>query len=189
MAESGEFVVPGTELGFSEEFIPGEGAFEENGRIYAAITGTLAVDQKERRITVAPRTSVPLILKDGDAVIGGVVDVKQQVAIVNIFKKVGSERSLPGDLTGSIHISQTKESYVSELGREFQVGDVVRGVVTNARKVPIQLSTVEKGLGVLKAFCGACNVPLIKSGDKLRCRDCGRTESRRDSTDYGIGQV
>lgn len=189
MVESGEFVVPGAELGFSEEFIPGEGAFEENGKVYAAITGILTVDQKERRIAVTPRTSIPPVLKDGDIVVGGVVDVKQQVAIVNIFKKTGSDRSLPGDLTGSVHISQTKGSYVSELGREFQVGDIVKAGVINARRVPVQLSTVENGFGVLKAFCGACNVPLIKSGDILKCRDCGRTESRRYATDYGIGQV
>ncbi|MFH1773886.1 MAG: exosome complex RNA-binding protein Csl4 [Methanobacteriota archaeon] len=189
MVESGEFVIPGIELGFSEEFIPGEGAYEEEGKIYASITGTLVIDMKERKIKVLPRTSTPPIPKDGDLVIGKIVDVKPQIAIVELLKLKGNERALPGSIDGGIHISQTRDSYVSELSKEFKVGDVVYAKVLNTSRTPIQLSTVGKDLGVIKAFCYHCNTALSLTGDKLKCENCGRIEFRRISPEYGKGLV
>lgn len=189
MVENGEFVVPGTELGYSEEFIPGDGAYEEEGRVYAARTGTLVIDMKERKITVEPKTSVPPTPKNGDLVIGNIVDVKSQVALVNIVRLKGVDRGLPGEVMGTIHISQTRNTYVSELGREFRVGDIVLARITNSTRTPIQLSTVDKNLGVIRAFCYQCALPLVKEGNKLKCTNCGRTEMRRMSPDYGSGQV
>jgi len=189
MVESGEFVIPGIELGFSEEFIPGEGAYEEEGKIYASITGTLVIDMKERKIKVLPRTSTPPVPKDGDFVIGRIVDVKPQIAIVELIKLKGNERALPGSIDGGIHISQTRDSYVSELSREFKVGDVVYAKILNTSRTPIQLSTVGKDLGVIKAFCYHCNTALSLTGDKLKCENCGRIEFRRISPEYGKGLV
>lgn len=189
MVENGEFVVPGTVLGFSEEFIPGDGAYEEGGKVFAARTGVLVVDMKERRIMVDPRTSVPPTPKDGDLVIGTVVDVKSQLALINITKLKGVDRSMPGEVMGGIHISQTRDSYVSDIGREFNTGDVVYAKITNVSRTPMQLSTVDKNLGVIKAFCSRCTVALAKDGNKLKCPNCGRIESRRLSPEYGSGQV
>lgn len=189
MVENGEFVVPGTELGFSEEFIPGDGAYEEGGKVYASRTGALAIDMKERRITVEPKTSIPPMPKDGDYVIGTVVDVKSQLALVVITRIKGVERTLPGEVRGGIHISQTRDSYISDIGREFKVGDAVYAKIINAGRSPVQLSTVDKGLGVIKALCSRCTLPLIKEGDRLKCHNCGRMEMRRLSPDYGSGQV
>ena len=189
MVEDGEFVVPGTELGYSEEFIPGEGAYEEDGKVYAARTGTLVIDMKERKITVTPKTSVPPIPNTGDVVIGKVIDVKPQNALVSLVKIKGIDRSLPGEVLGSIHISQTRNVYVADLGKEFRVGDIVLAKVTNAKRTPIQLSTVHKELGVIRGLCSRCAVPLIKSDNRLKCPDCGRTEARRISPSYGSGEV
>lgn len=189
MVESGSFVMPGTELGFSEEFIPGDGAYEENGLVYAAVTGILNVDMKERKITVAPRTSAPPALKDGDVIVGMVADVKAQLAIVDIIKIRGNDRLPPGEISGSIHISQTRDTYVADISKEFTAGDIVYARVLNTNRSPIQLSTVDKEMGVIKAFCYRCNTPLSKEDSKLKCSDCGRTELRRISTEYGKGRV
>jgi exosome complex component CSL4 len=189
MVEDGEFVVPGTELGYSEEFIPGEGAYEEDGKVYASRTGTLVIDMKERKIKVTPKTSVPPIPDNGDVVIGKVIDVKPQTALVNLVKIKGINRSPPGEVLGSIHISQTRNVYVSDLGKEFRVGDIVLAKVTNSKRTPLQLSTVQKELGVIRAFCGRCALPLLKEGNKLKCSNCGRTEVRRLSPSYGSGEV
>ncbi|MEE8402029.1 MAG: hypothetical protein V3R86_07750, partial [Candidatus Hydrothermarchaeaceae archaeon] len=70
MVESGDFVLPGKEVGFSEEFIPGDGTYEEEGKIFSSATGLVNLDLKERKITVAPKTGVPSVLKEGDKVIG-----------------------------------------------------------------------------------------------------------------------
>ncbi len=189
MVENGEFVVPGTELGFSEEFIPGEGAYEEGGKVYASRTGVLVIDMKERRITVEPRTSIPPTPREGDYVLGTVVDVKPQLALVSINKIKGVERSLPGEARGGIHISQTRDSYVSDIGREFKVGDAVYAKIINASRAPMQLSTVDKDTGVIKSLCSMCTLPLTLEGTRLKCPNCGRMEMRRLSPDYGSGQV
>lgn len=189
MVESGDFVMPGTELGFSEEFIPGEGTYEENGRVYASITGMLKVDMKERKIAVAPKTSSPPVLKEGGVVVGIVADVKTQLAVVDIIKVRGNDRTLPGEISGSIHISQTRSTYVADMSKEFRAGDIIYAMVSNAKRSPLQLSTVDMGMGVIKAFCYHCNTPLSKEDSRLKCNDCGRTELRRISPEYGKGKV
>jgi exosome complex component CSL4 len=189
MVETGEFVFPGKELGFAEEFIPGEGTYEEDGRIYASQTGNVRVDLKERKIKVIPKTSTVPLLKNGDIVIGNIVDVKPQLAIVNIMKLKGEERALLGTLDGTIHISQVKDSYVSELSRELSAGDIVAAKVVNAGRVSVQLTTNGKGLGVIRAFCYNCNLALSRMNNKLKCNTCGRTEERWLSRDYGRGEV
>jgi exosome complex component CSL4 len=188
MVKSGEFVVPGIELGYAEEYIAGEGAYEEDGMVYAAITGTYEVDQKERKIVVHPKTSTPPLPKKGDVVLGTINDIKSQMAILSIHKIQGNERPLPEDFRGSIHISQTRDTYVSDLGREFQTGDIVVARILNVDRVPIQLSTVDRAHGVLKAYCTHCNTPLVRKGDRLECKSCGRLEDRKLSTEYGKGQ-
>lgn len=189
MVETGEFVFPGRELGFTEEFIPGEGTYEEDGKIFASLTGSVNVDTKERKIAVTPKTSTIPILKNGDIVIGSIMDLKQQLAIVDIMKLKGKERALPGTLDGTIHISQVKDSYVSDLSKELSAGDVVVAKVVNAGKVSIQLTTNGKGLGVIRAFCYNCNLPLTQINNKLKCNTCGRTEDRWLSHDYGKGEI
>jgi len=47
LTDEGKFVIPGDELGFSEEFMPGNWAYEEEGGIYAAVSGNGA-DRYER---------------------------------------------------------------------------------------------------------------------------------------------
>lgn len=187
--EGEQFVFPGMEIGFAEEFIPGEGTYEEDGKIFASVTGAVVVDPKERKISVSPKTSTIPILKNGDVVIGAIVDVKQQLAIVDVLKLKGNDRALPGSISGTIHISQVRDSYVADISREFRGGDIVEAVVVNADRMSIQLSTVGKDLGVLRAFCFSCNTPLRKHDTKLKCDYCGRVELRRLSPDYGRGTV
>ncbi len=189
MAETGQFVLPGTELGFAEEFIPGEGTYEENDKIFASLMGIVNVDSKERKIAVKPKAGTIPILKNGDIVVGSVVDVKQQLAIVDIMRLKGVERALPGTIDGTIHISQVKDTYVAELTKEFRPGDIVIGKVVNAGKISTQLTTNGKDLGVIRAFCYNCNLPLSQTDSRLKCNTCGRIEERRLSPEYGKGLI
>jgi len=189
MADDGTFVIPGDFLGFSEEFMPGDGAYEEGGTLYSAVTGVVSVDMKERKIGVAPKTTVPVVPKEKDIVIGKVVDIKPQVAIVEISFKKGIDRALPGEMRGRVHISQVRDSYVSDLTREFKVGDIVAAKIVNANRQQLQFTTVDRELGVIKSFCSFCNKPLKESKNMLKCEDCGRTERRKISSEYGKGAV
>jgi exosome complex component CSL4 len=189
MVENGDFVLPGDELGFSEEFIPDFGAYEEDGKIYASNAGTLVIDMKERKIQVEPKTSVPPEPKAGDLVIGKIWDIKPQVAIVHVAKLKDVDRGLPGTVTGVIRIANVRDSYVSDLEREFQVGDIVLAKVLRVER-ELQLTTVPKETGVIKAYCPVCNVSAGKKGaSQVKCPECGRTGSRKLSSSYGTGQL
>jgi len=187
--KNGEFVIPGDELGTCEEFIPGEGTYEEEGKIYSSVTGIVNIDLKERKITVVPKTSTPPLLRKGSIIIGKVLDVKPQIALVDIVKLKGVERSIAIGAIGSIHISQTRSSFVDDLTREFKVDDIVCAKVINPTTLPVFLSTKDQNLGVIRAFCEICNVPLIRMNNKLKCPECGRIETRKISSEYGKGLI
>ncbi|MCK4333104.1 MAG: hypothetical protein KAV40_05940, partial [Thermoplasmatales archaeon] len=51
-----KIVMPGEQLSTSEELLPGEGTFEEDGIIRAARVGKYVVNEKYRRAEVKPVT-------------------------------------------------------------------------------------------------------------------------------------
>ncbi len=186
--KTGDFVVPGDFLATVEEFVPGNGAYEEEGKIYAASTGVVLVDPKTKHISIFSRAPGPPELKRGDIVIGKVDEVREQTASVVIEVLRGREgRELPPPNQGSIHISQTNTNYVEELGREFKVGDIVRAKVLNANREPVQLTTVSEDLGVIVAKCSRCRGLLDRQEKRLICPVCGNVESRKLASDYRRG--
>jgi exosome complex component CSL4 len=189
MVENGDFVLPGNEVGFSEEIIPGKGTYEEDGKIFANITGVVNLDLKERKLTVVPKTSIPPELKDGEIIVGRVADVRPQVAVVDIVKIKGNERELTGRISGGIHISKIRDSYVSEISAELGFGDMILAKIVNANRKPIDLSIVDKELGVIKSYCERCSAPLELKDNTVTCNECKRTPHKKLSTEYGKGQV
>ncbi len=186
--EKGKIVLPGELIGTSEEFIPKDGTFEEKGNIYAAATGYVKTNPKERSISVEPVTNTPPQLSVGDIVIGQVTDVKESVALVEIAGIKGrGERAIVNAENAAIHVSNVKDAYVKDLSYEFAPFDIVKGRVLDLRNM--RLSTVNKELGVMKAYCGNCRTPLKRENDKLKCPGCKRTETRKLSSDYGTGII
>lgn len=186
--KTGDFVVPGDFLATAEEFVPGDGAYEENGNVYSSCTGVVLLDVRTKKVSVFPKTPTPPVLKRGDIVIGRVEQVREQSANVWIGVLRGREdRQLPLPDLGSIHVSQVRREYVKDLGNQFKPGDIVRTQVINARRRPIQLSTIDDGLGVIVAACSKCRSPLDKEDSKLKCPNCGRVEVRKIAGDYRQG--
>ncbi len=188
---TGSFVVPGTFLSTVEEFLPGEGAYEEGGKVYSSCAGLVLVDLRTRKISVIPK-SFPPVLKRGDIVLGEVEDVTPQKAEVTIESLRGSEgRQLPPPKLGVIHVSRVSKGYVKDLERKFRVGDIVRAKVGEVGREMVQLSTTEDDLGVILAKCFNCNTPLKVENSKmgkLRCPICKRVEFRKLASDYGRGE-
>lgn len=186
--ENGKIVLPGELIGTSEEFIPKNGAFEDRGSIFAAATGYVKINPKERSISVEPVTNVPPQLMVGDIVIGRVTDIKESVALVEIggIKGMG-EREIVNADDAAIHVSNIKDAYVKDLSYEFAPQDIVKARVLDLRNM--RLSTVNKELGVMKAYCGNCRTVLKRENDKLKCPNCKRTETRKMSSEYGTGII
>lgn len=186
--EKGKTVLPGDLIGTCEEFTPKSGTYVDKGNIYASASGIVKINTKERSISVTPVTNTPPHLQVGDIVIGQVTDVKDSVALVEIAGIKGrGEREIVNADQAAIHVSNVKDAYVKELYYEFAPFDIVKARVIDLRNM--RLTTVNKELGVMKAYCGNCRAVLKKDNGKLKCPRCERTETRKLSSDYGTGIV
>ncbi|WP_407282953.1 exosome complex RNA-binding protein Csl4 [Methanolobus sp. WCC1] len=186
--EESVFVMPGDFVGTTEEFKAGSGTYVNVADIHSLNTGYVNVDRKSRTISVVPQTSIPPEIKEGDIIIGSVVNMRDSVALVEIGAIKGKgEREFQTNGAAAIHVSNVKDSYVKNLGYEFSLSDVVKAKVINTQNM--RLSTDDKSLGVMKAYCSRCHSPMVKDNKKLKCPECGRTETRKLSADYGTGIV
>jgi exosome complex component CSL4 len=184
----GDFVVPGDLVGTSEEYISGKGTYEEGGNIFANATGKVAVNKKERSVFIEPVTKIPPTPREGDIVVGRVVDIKGSVALVELARIKGSlDREIAGNTQAAIHISNVKDSYVQDLAQEFGYQDIVKAKVIDTKNM--RLSTVDKTLGVITSQCPRCKINLKYENGKLKCPKCERKENRKLSQDYGKGLI
>ncbi|HEV2520474.1 MAG TPA: exosome complex RNA-binding protein Csl4 [Thermoplasmata archaeon] len=185
MSEPGSdrLVLPGELLGTAEEFVPGRGTYEDNGRIYAALLGHPKVDPSDRAIRVDALNAIPN-LTENDTVYGRVDEIKAAMAIVTIVAAAPSGRGVPGNPEGTIHISKAKDGYTETLADEFAPGDVVLAKLIQHRPT-IKLTTAPSFLGVVAARCQLCHALLAKHGHQLECPRCGHQERRKMAADYG----
>jgi exosome complex component CSL4 len=183
-----KIVLPGDLIGTAEEFTPRTGAYEDRGNIFAAVTGIMKINNKERSISVTPVTNTPPHLQVGDIIIGRITDVKDSVVLLDIAGIKGKgEREIVDSEDAAIHVSNVKDAYVKELSYEFAPFDIIKARVIDLRTM--RLSTVNKELGVMKAYCGNCMTVLKRENDKLKCPKCKRIETRKLSSDYGTGII
>lgn len=182
--KSGQFVVPGERLAVIEELLSGSGTYaSEDGTIYSSITGQVLVDTFNKTVTVHPWVHLPVMPREGSIVIGQVSSLQDKVATVQIFK-VGRKYLSSGIFIGSLHISMVNADYVKTMFDAFKVGDIIRAKVVNDKNLAYQLSTIDRTLGVLHAFCSRCGFPLERK-QNLQCQVCKNVEERKLAPDYG----
>ena len=178
-----EKVMIGDCLGTIEEFMPGEGTFAQDGKIFASKIGKKVIDLEKHEAKVIGK-DIPRI-GIGQTVFGDVVMMKPSMAIVNVQKIVGTEGII--DERTTIFVSNIDDKYVENPNDMFGIGDIIKAKVFKMEGNMIDLST--KGdLGVVKAFCKRCRMPLIRSEkyeDKLECGSCKHVEKRKIAADYG----
>ena len=179
-----KIVLPGDQLSTLEELTPGDGTFEEEGLIKAAIIGTYFVDNKNRKARVKPLTSTPVMVKKGDIVLAEVMSVRSNMVIADVIHVTGKKRAISGDKNGTLRVSEISNSYVKDPSYEFAPGDIIRAKVTQV-KPSIQLATKDKDLGSIKSLCKKCRHLLVKKGNTLECDNCGNKERRTTAIDYG----
>lgn len=174
---TGELVLPGDLIGTAEEFVPGHGTYENNGKIYAALLGRRRVDPRDRAVRVEALNGIPHV-EEGDEVHARVDEVKSAMVVVTILSIAGGRRAVPGAPEGTIHISKAKEEYTESLGSEFCPGDIVLAKVLQSHPT-IKLSTASANLGVVAARCQVCHALLTLGGKELTCPRCGHREHRK----------
>jgi exosome complex component CSL4 len=181
MAET-QLVLPGDEIAISEEFSPGEGTFEKDGVVFAAVTGKLQKDMKNRVVHVKAMNP-PVVLRIGDVVYGTVEGIRNPIITVKLLKARGSDRSIAGDNVASLHISKVSKAYTTDIRKELRIGDIVKAAVIQV-KPSLQLQTTHPDLGVVRAECHRCRTPLERKQRSLYCPKCDRRESRKIARDY-----
>lgn len=179
-----KLVMPGDQLSTSEELLPGDGTFEENGIIRAARIGTYVVNEKHRTAEVKPATSTPVTLSKGDIVIAKVTVAKPTMIIADVVHVAGKNRSLSGDTDATVHVKEIAQGFIKDASTEYRPEDYIRAKVIQVRP-SVQLATKDRNLGAIKALCSRCRHPLIKKSHGLECENCGNKEHRRISDDYG----
>lgn len=177
-------VLPGDLLGTAEEFVPGFGAYEHGGRVFAALLGHPHIDPQARAISVRALHAIPR-LAEGDLVYARVDELKSAMAILTIVSSAGSNRGVPGAPEGTVHISKAKDGYTETLATEFGIGDLVLAKVLQAHPT-IKLTTAPAALGVVAARCQSCHAVLaLAERGLLACPRCGASEPRKIAQGYG----
>jgi len=185
--KSGQFLVPGDRLGVIEEFMPGSGTYVKNGTIHSAITGHSLLDMLNRRVSVYPLISPANVPKPGSTVAGQVSDTQSRTATLRIFK-VGN-RLVAGFFTGILHISDVSPSYIETMSDVCKNGEIMRAKVISDKNMTYHLSTADKTLGVIYAFCSQCGHPMTLKRTRMLCSSCGTVERRKTAIDYGKGRI
>lgn len=177
-------LVPGDEICVVEEFLPGSGAYEDNGRVKATVTGYPNINFDLRVVEVRPLSSKTRLPSVGAIVYGLVYSVRDEYALVRIYSDAKCVKYLT-TLTGILHASQASDKYVKNVYSIVRPGDVIKAKVLSDTP-PYHLTVREQQLGVVYAYCSVCGTKLVKQGGTLACPSCGSTEGRKTSPEYGI---
>ncbi|MBD3261483.1 MAG: hypothetical protein GF334_07345 [Candidatus Altiarchaeales archaeon] len=178
-----DIVMIGDYLGTIEEFLPGEGTFAEDGKIYAAVCGQRTLNPKNHTAEVEGKRLPKLT--EGQVVFGEVMTIRKSQVTLLVSKIKGIDTLI--DEKTSIYVSNIDDKYVEKPDDMFGVGDLVKAKVIKINGNLVDVST--KGdMGVVKAFCKRCRndlIPSKKKKGKMECVVCGHLELRKTAPDYG----
>ncbi|BDC36359.1 exosome complex RNA-binding protein Csl4 [Candidatus Methanoliparum sp. LAM-1] len=179
-----KIVLPGDFICTTEEYVPGSNTYNNEGSICSSIIGIVKLDDKLHKIDVLPLVMVPPEIKQDSIVLGKIILLKNSFAVLNIERVKGYENR-SANVEGTIHISNIQHTYIKTIDKAFNVGDIVKAKVISNN--PIRLTTQDKNLGVIKAFCPVCGETLEKKEKGLKCSRCNTRYQRKISEDYGWG--
>jgi exosome complex component CSL4 len=160
-------ILPGDKISSIEEYIPGEGTFEENGNIYAGIGGLLRIDHKNRKVDIQNFKLTRHSLKNGYKVIGIVKNIIRNIAEIEItyIEDSRTETKLTAYLP--IKIGKNRENF------PLKIGDYIRAKVISVSNFPL-LSIRDKETGIIYSECNKCGKEFYLSKDEkiLICKEC-----------------
>lgn len=178
-----QFVLPGERLGVIEEFTPNAGTYVKEGVIHSGVVGQVSFDRLNKRVSVYPLVHGALVPKVGTTVLGQVTSVQAENASVRIFKI--DDKMISGVFSGVLHISDVQQSYVESMSDVCKLSDIIRARVISEKNQVYHLSTRDKDLGVVYAFCSRCGYTLESKRQGMYCPRCGKIEKRKMTLDYG----
>ena len=182
---SGHLVLPGERLGVIEEFIPDSGTYVKDGIIYSKIVGRALMDLLNKRVSVYPVQEGAIVPKVSSTVIGQVGNAQTDNVLVQILKVRKGKKKPTGTFSGILHISDVSDRYVNSMNEACKPGDIIRAKVISEKNQIYHLSTNDKDLGAIYAFCSVCSTLLEQRRHEMVCPKCGNIERRKTAFDYG----
>jgi exosome complex component CSL4 len=181
--KSGHLVLPDERLDVIEEFTPDSGTYEKNGVIYSKIVGRALCDLQNRRVSVYPVVHEVVVPKVGTIILGQIGNAQSDNTLVRVFR-IGKKK-ISGNFGGILHVSDVSDRYVDSMSDVCKTGDIVRAKVISAKNQIFHLSTNDKNLGIIYAFCSRDGALLVQERYDLKCPKCGNIERRKIAPDYG----
>lgn len=163
-------IIPSEEIGTEEEYFPGENVYVSDGKLKSSVVGELHIDSK-RIATVIPYKEV-YKFRVGDIVYGRIEEIFENFSLLTVEKDGITA-------LGIIFISEIKFSFVKSIRDEFRIGDIVRAKVKKITPFSVELTTKDKELGVVKAFCSNCRSEMKFRGGLFHCEKCKNKEKRK----------
>ncbi|MEI7961061.1 MAG: exosome complex RNA-binding protein Csl4 [archaeon] len=176
MAKNNEIILPGEFLATEEEYAPGRNARAQEGRIISTTVGRPEFDETKKIARVLGKTIREL--KEGDTIMGQVMLVKESSAQIHLLFAENNKK-ITGITVAQLPIRNVSNEYVTDLKKKIKIGDLIRAKVMQANELGIDLSTKEKGFGVIKAHCTNCRTEMNYAEGKLTCQNCGSVEERK----------
>ena len=186
--QNGNLVLPGERLGVIEEFIPDSGTYVKDGVIYSKIVGRALMDMLNKRVSVYPLINGAVVPKVGSLVVGQCGNAQSDNVLVRIFE-VGTKKKMSGVFSGILHISDVSDRYTNSMNEVCRPGDIIRAKVISEKNQIFHLTTADRNLGVLHAFCSTCSNILEQQRHEMHCPKCGNIERRKTAADYGKEEV
>ncbi|MBI4214374.1 exosome complex RNA-binding protein Csl4 [archaeon] len=179
-------VLPGEFVGASEEYVAKAGVYVRGGDLYSSRIGNLSLDPKDHGAAVKSLVRIPRMQREKVVTLGVVADVSESVAIIDLLPST-SKRFVyvPTGVTAVLHVSNVRRGFTEVLHDQLRIGDIVRVKIGEADAHTVRLTTAERELGVVLAFCSRCRHELKLELTNLRCPNCGSTENRKTAADYG----
>ncbi|MHA1871244.1 MAG: hypothetical protein ACTSXF_09860, partial [Promethearchaeota archaeon] len=128
----GKFVIVGEYLGDEMEYVAEDSTkiYEQDGKLYAAITGNLKVNARRRTLNIKPaRIPKRPFITRGDLIIGRVDYVRKFTVGVRIFKVNNYFIFDNSNLYGNIHVSNVSKQYIEKIDDAFKKTDIVRAKI------------------------------------------------------------
>jgi len=185
MKETNDKVVPGSFLATEEEFVAGKNAFDSNGKLFSTAVGLKNADMSSRQFNVDKCSRDIEPLDCGSTVIGIIEKVNEKSAFVKIREAYkGKDEKAIIQPAAQIPVFNIADQYVESVDDMFRLGDLIKAEVVEVTPYRIVLDTKKPDFGVIKAYCIRCRAPLSKSGNELKCRKCGSSQTRKISKEY-----
>ena len=184
MSQTNEIVAVGDFLGVVEEYIPGFGTYESNGKIFSSFVGYKKVDRQRLEISIEPiKKKDEIVPQVGDVVICEVVMVRKQSAMVHIFKI--RNHFLFDTQSAMLHVSNMSQNYLNNVEEGFRPTDIIRAKIISKNFTEYEITTKYPELGCIHSECNCCGAVLQRDGNELVCNTCGFPNRRKIAKDYG----